>query len=73
MNLKDKSATADGRTIARALMNVHHTVAAGDKPALEAIVNNPKASNAENTLASVILNLKHFPSANDKEKLKALT
>src|SRR6266702_1585788 len=40
---EDKSVTADERTVARALMNVQHTVAAADKPKLEAIVKDEKA------------------------------
>ena len=54
-------------------MNVQHTLAPADKPSLEAIVGDAKASGSVKTLASIILSLHHFPSASDKEKLRALT
>jgi hypothetical protein len=67
------SATEDERTVARVLMDLKHTVAAADKPKLEAIVKDAKASSSVKTLASIMLNLKHMPSESDKEKLKALS
>ena len=70
--IEDKSATKDERTVAQALLDVQHTVAAADKPKLEAIVKSDKASSSVKTLAEIILKLSHMPSERDKEKLKAL-
>ena len=53
-------------------MDVQHTVAAADKPKLEAMVKSNKASSSVKTLAGIILKLNHMPSESDKGKLKAL-
>jgi hypothetical protein len=53
-------------------MNVKHTVAAADKPNLEAIISNDKAASSVKTLAGVILNLHHMASDSDKAKLQVL-
>ena len=58
--------------MAQALMDVQHTVAAADKPKLEAMVKSNKASSSVKTLAGIILKLNHMPSESDKGKLKAL-
>ncbi|HEC19941.1 MAG TPA: hypothetical protein ENI97_11435 [Gammaproteobacteria bacterium] len=66
------SASKNERTIATAMINLEHRVAAGDIQKLKAIINDPNATPHERELASIVLNLDHRPTAADKAKLKAM-
>lgn len=66
------STTENERTIATAMMNLHHKVADSDIPKLKVLIADKKSTTHERELASIVLNLNHRPTKEDKATLKAM-
>lgn len=60
------------RTIASAIHDMQHSVAAGDREKLQAIADDASATAQEKELADILLDVVHQPDESAKTKLMGL-
>ena len=68
----DKATTAQERVLISALAGIQHTLGAGDKAKVEALVKDPAASDGVKTIAGILAKFNHMATDADKAALKKL-
>lgn len=69
----ESTTTADEKVLIQALVGMQHSINAADKPKVEEVLKDPKASEGVKTIAGILDKFLHTASAADKETLKKLS
>jgi hypothetical protein len=69
----ETTTTAQEKVLIQALLGMQHSINAADKPKVEEVMKDPKASEGVKTIAGILDKFLHTASAADKETLKKLS
>jgi len=72
-SLASQSSTTDQeKVLIQAILGMQHSIAAADKPKVEAVMKDAKASAGAKTIATILDNFLHTASADEKAALKKI-